>query len=56
VDLTDAILTNVGLSGADLTSATLRGAILDAATLIDTIMPNGERYTDNMDLSQFLTP
>ena len=55
-NLRGADLTGAFLQGANLTAANLRGANLTDANLQGVTLPDGNRYTDNMDIEKFTDP
>ncbi len=55
-DLRGADLTDANLQGADLTAAHLRGTNLTDANLHEVTLPDGNKYTDNIDIKKFTDP
>lgn len=55
-DLQNAILFNANLQGAKLQNANLLGATLHNAKLCGAILPDGERYTDSIDMEKYTNP
>ena len=55
-EFTDAVLFQCNFSGANLLGADFTGARMFASTFVGAIMPDGERYSEEMDMGKYTDP